>query len=367
MFDQKIVGKIDAGADLDAADLRYLLSLEDEADITALFQKAYEVKLRHVGNKVYFRGIVELSNICEKNCSYCGIRSGNLNVDRYEMSEDEIVSAALWSHQQHYGSVVLQAGERTGPRFASMIEQVLRRIKEGSEGKLGVTLSLGEQEKETYRRWFEAGAHRYLLRIETSNPKLYRRLHPADHSFERRRQCLLELQEVGYQVGTGVMIGLPFQTIDDLVNDLLFFKAIDVDMIGMGPYIVHHDTPLASEMPDFERRKEAQLTLSLKMIAAARILLKDVNIASTTALQALKPDGREDGLLAGANIIMPNVTETKYRSSYQLYEDKPCVNENSAMCKGCLERRIASIGETIGYDEWGDSRHFKKRDAAPLA
>ena len=361
MLDQAIVGKIDAGAPLERSDLRYLLGLESASDIAALFKKAYDVKLRHVGNKVYFRGIVELSNICEKNCLYCGIRCGNKNVARYEMTEDEIVFAALWSHQNHYGSVVLQAGERTGSGFVTLIERAVRRIKEGSGGKLGVTLSLGEQSQEVYRRWFEAGAHRYLLRIETANAELYRELHPADHSFERRRQCLCDLREVGYQVGTGVMIGLPFQTIDDLVGDLFFFKEMDVDMIGMGPYIVHHETPLAAAMPDFEERKEAHLTLSLKMIAATRILLKDVNIASTTALQALKPDGREDGLLAGANVIMPNVTDTKYRSSYKLYEDKPCVNEDSTMCRGCLERRIAAIGETIGYDEWGDSRHFQKR------
>ncbi len=354
---KEILDKIDAGGILDRDEISFLLSLSDPAEVQVLFKKAYEMKVRHVGKVVYFRGIVEFSNICEKDCLYCGIRRSSRTAKRFLMSEDEIVAAALWAYGQDYGSVVLQSGERGDNQFVDHIERCLRRIKKESDGKLGITLSVGEQTEETYRRWFEAGAHRYLLRIETSSPELYKRLHPPDHSWDARRKCLDLLRKVGYQVGTGVMIGLPGQTLADLANDIVFFRELDVDMVGMGPYIVHDDTPLAALVKNYDG--EAQLTMALKMIAVARLVLKDVNIASTTALQSLRHDGREMGILAGANIIMPNVTETKYRPLYQLYKNKPCLDENSSMCRNCLQARIEKIGEKIGFGEWGDSPHFR--------
>jgi len=341
-------------------DLVYLLGLTQRAAMERLFGRAYEVKLRYVGGKVYFRGIIEFSNICSKDCFYCGIRKSNRNVVRYRMSEEEILEGARFAYESNYGSVVLQSGERRDRRFTAFVEKTVRAIKELSGGKLGITLSLGEQSEETYRRWFEAGAHRYLLRIETSDEALYGRLHPRDHSFKKRLECLDVLKKLGYQVGTGVMIGLPGQTLDNLADDILFFEKMDVAMIGMGPYLVHKDTPLSSEVSDFEAIKERQLDLALKMIAVTRLYLRDVNIASTTALQALAPTGREMGLRAGANIIMPNITVTRYRSSYQLYDNKPCLDENAGFCRACLEQKIESIGETIGYNEWGDSPHFRK-------
>lgn len=353
---EKILNK---DGDFTRDDMKYLLSLTAEDDLKQLYGAAYKVKEEYVGTKVYFRGIIEFSNICEKDCYYCGIRKSNKNADRFMLKEDEIIEAALWAYENNYGSLVLQSGERSDSVFVDFMENVLHKIKEGSNGKLGITLSVGEQSRETYERWFKAGAHRYLLRIETSNPELYKKLHPADHSFENRKACLELLREIGYQVGTGVMIGLPYQTVDDLVGDIMFFKENDIDMIGMGPYIVHNETPLASQVVNFDGDK--QLEMGLKMVAVTRLFLKDVNIAATTALQALNPQGRELGLMAGANIIMPNVTDTKYRPSYQLYNNKPCLNENSTMCRGCLQRRIDSIGETIGFNEWGDSPHFKKR------
>lgn len=358
---QDIFNKIDDDVELNKADLKYLLTLSTPEDIEALYKKAYEIKLRNVGDKVYFRGIVEFSNVCEKDCFYCGIRKSNKNVKRFCMKEKEIINSAIWSYKQRYGSVVLQSGEQKGTNFVKLIENVVKQIKERTQGQLGITLSLGEQTEEVFQKFFDTGAHRYLLRIETSNPELYRKLHPEDHDFERRKNCLKLLRDIGYQVGTGVMIGLPFQTIDDLVNDIFFYKEHDMDMIGMGPYIVHQDTPLAQEIPDFEEIIEKQITLSLKMIAVTRVFLKDINIAATTALQALHPKGREMGLKAGANIIMPNITHTRYREYYQLYQNKPCLDENSAMCRNCLDNRIGGIGESIGYDEWGDSPHFFKR------
>lgn len=343
----------------DKTEITRLLSLTDKAEIAALHRRAYEIKTSTIGKVVHFRGIVEISNICTKNCFYCGIRRDNANVQRYQMQRDEIITACLWAHEQGYGSVVLQSGERQDDTFSDFITSILQEVRQRSGGELGFTLSLGEQSPETYHRWFEAGAHRYLLRIETSNPDLYRKLHPADHDYQARLDCLKALKGIGYQTGTGVMIGLPHQEISHLADDVIFFIDQDVDMIGMGPFIPHQDTPFADVLPDF--KEEAALELALKMIAVCRILMPDINIASTTALQALNPTGREMGLLAGGNIIMPNITDVKYRSAYQLYDGKPCLDENASLCRNCLERRISAIGETIGYRQWGDSPHFAGR------
>jgi len=344
---------------LNRDDLIHILQTEDKTEIDRLMQAAYDLKMKIAGPKVYYRGIIEFSNVCAKDCFYCGIRKGNENVTRFRMTEGEILECAELAWKMNYGSLVLQSGERIDEEFISFVERILKKIKKMSNGELGITLSLGEQTEETYRRWFEAGAHRYLLRIETSNSELYKTLHPRDHEFEYRFECLNILRKVGYQVGTGVMMGLPGQTAEMLADDIIFFKKQDIDMIGMGPYIPHEETPLASKAVDWN--KEEQLQTGLKMIALTRLYLQDVNIASTTALQALHHEGREFGLQAGANIIMPNITHTKYRDSYKLYDGKPCTDENASMCRACLEGRIDKIGEEIGYGEWGDSIHFKNR------
>ena len=360
-----IFNKIDQGEELVPGELKFLLDLSDKDEVQALYDKAYEVKKNNVGTNAYFRGIVEFSNICEKDCYYCGIRKSNEDMKRFMIPEEDIIKSAVWAYNAGYGSVVLQSGERSDPTYIDMVERVLKSIKAQTDAKVGITISLGEQSEETYRRWFEAGAHRFLLRIETTNSELFYKIHPKNelHDFETRIECLRRLRKVGYQVGTGVMIGLPFQTTDDLVNDLLFFKNMDIDMIGMGPYLFHSDTPLDQYRKEWEVTKLELLERGLKMIAVTRIHLKDVNIAATTALQALKHTGREAGLMAGANIIMPNATDTEYRESYQLYENKPCTDENASMCRGCLERRITGIGEQVAFNEWGDSPHFHKRQS----
>jgi biotin synthase len=347
--------------DLSHDQIVHLLNTDDNDAIEALFAKAYQVKVEQVGTQVYFRGIVEFSNQCTKDCYYCGIRRSNRQVERFTMDEDEIIQAGIWAYEQQYGSIVLQSGERQDRTFIDLVGRILCTLKERSEGQLGITLSLGEQTEETYRRWFQAGAHRYLLRIETSNEQLYRRLHPDDHDPYQRLKCLTSLRALGYQVGTGVMIGLPGQRAEDLARDIAFFKKHDIDMIGMGPYVVHAQTPIAATVTEYDPAR--QLELGLRMIALTRIALQDVNIAATTALQALDPQGREKGLQAGANIIMPNITDTKYRGSYQLYDGKPCLDENASLCQGCLDRRITGIGETVGLGKWGDSPHFEKRRA----
>ena len=336
-----------------------MLSLKDRDEIDALYRQAYEVKREYSGTTVYFRGIIELSNICTKNCYYCGIRRDNANSTRYLMDHYEVLDAAKWAWEQNYGSIVIQAGEREDKWFVNYIADLLADIKKMSDNELGITLSLGEQKEEVFRKWQENGAHRYLIRIETTNPGLYQTLHPLDHSYQRRVNTIRTLKKLGWQTGTGVMIGLPGQTVEDLADDILFFFDEDIDMLGMGPFIPHHETPLKDLINGYD--SEAALERALLMIAACRIALKDINIASTTALQALNPTGREMGLLAGANIIMPNITDTKYRGNYQLYDGKPCLDENADHCVHCLERRIESIGETIGYRQWGDSKHYQKK------
>jgi biotin synthase len=338
-----------------------LLLNTEGAERQQLFQRAQAVKLDTVGNKVYFRGLIEFSNICAKDCLYCGIRKSNKKVVRYQATDDEILEACRFAWQNRYGSVVLQSGEITSPAFVRRVNELLLKIKELSNDELGITLSCGEQSIETYRLWRESGAHRYLLRIESSNPDLYRKIHPKNklHSYRHRLQALFDLKAAGYQVGTGVMIGFPFQTVEDLADDLLFLKQLDVDMVGMGPYIEHEDTPLY-EYSDRLKTKQERFDLALKMIAVLRLLMPDINIAAATALQAIDPAGREKALMLGANILMPNLTPCEYRKEYQLYEGKPCLDEDAGLCKNCLEARIELSGCEIGYGEWGDSKHYLK-------
>ncbi|MBR2838053.1 MAG: [Kiritimatiellae bacterium] len=341
---------------LSRAERAALLSLDGDGEVRALFDAARSVKAAVFGPGVALRGLIEAGNVCAKDCLYCGIRRSNGGVARYRLGADEIVRLAEGAAAQGYASLVIQSGEIESDEQTCMVEEVLRRI---APLNLGVTLSLGEQDEAVYRRWREAGAARYLLRIETSSEALYRRLHPAGHSWERRVECLRALRRCGYQVGTGVMCGLPGQTAEDLADDIGFFADMDVDMIGMGPFIPHPGTPLAGEPLD----AGARLLLGLKLIAVTRLHLHDVNIAAATALQALAPDGRERGVLAGANVVMPNVTDAAHRRLYQLYANKPCLDESSDRCKGCLERRLASIGETVLHGLRGDSLHYRRRTA----
>lgn len=340
-------------------DIVELLQLKG-MDRTALLKHAQKAKEEVVGKKVFFRGLIEFSNICSKDCLYCGIRKSNKKVVRYNATDDEILAACRFAWENRFGSVVLQSGENMSQAFIKRVDSMLKKIKQLSNNELGITLSCGEQTLETYRRWFESGAHRYLLRIESSNPELYYKIHPKTikHSFEKRLEALHFLRETGYQLGTGVMIGLPFQTIEDLADDLLFLKKTDIDMCGMGPYIEHEQTPLYQHK-HLLKTKQERFDLALKMIAVLRLLMPDINIAAATALQAIDPAGREKALAVGANIIMPNLTPCDYRKDYLLYEDKPCLDEDAELCSNCLEARIELAGCEIGYNEWGDSKHFK--------
>ena len=344
--------------DFTKEELVFLLSLENE-DMKKLLDKALEVKLREIGNEVYFRGLIEYSNRCAKSCLYCGVRLPNEKVVRYTMNDEEVLNCAKMALDMDYGSLAIQSGERNDRAFTSKITYLLNEINKLSDGKLGITLSCGEQTEEVYREWFEAGAHRYLLRIESSNKDLYYKIHPHDdiHSFDTRLNALKSLINIGYQAGTGVMIGLPFQTIEDLANDLLFFKELNVAMVGMGPFIAHDDTPLY-QFKDLIGDDQTRFNMTMKMIACLRLLMPRINMVAATANQTLFEKGREEAVMAGANIIMPNLTPTKYREEYMIYPNKACVGDQPQECQGCLAQRMQSINHKIGYGKWGDSKAF---------
>ena len=341
-------------ADFSVAEIREMLQCEGQAQ-QELFDRALRLKKETVGEGIYLRGLIEFSNVCRKNCLYCGIRRENLAIERYTLTDEQILDTVRFAWRQGYGSVVLQAGERVSKEYEVRIERLVEQITTLSGGALGITLSLGEQTAETYRRWREAGAHRYLLRIESSSPELYRRIHPDDslHRYEDRRRALDALAECGYQVGTGVMIGLPGQTTDDLARDILFMKGIDIDMCGMGPYVECAGTPLSerslAQGGGTQEELQERLSLTLKMIAALRIVMPDINIAAATALQAIDPMGRLRAVECGANVVMPNLSPREVRANYALYDNKPLAFDSRI-----LER-------CVRYGERGDSLHFKKK------
>lgn len=348
--------------DFTKEELIFLLGLEGE-DMDKLLKKALEVKLKEVGNTVYLRGLIEYSNRCTKNCLYCGVRIGNDKVERYTVSDEDVFECVDLAMKLGYGSIAIQSGERSDKAFTDKITYLLHEIKKRSDGKIGVTLSCGEQTEEVYKEWFEAGAHRYLLRIETSNKELYYKIHPNDdmHSFDKRLDAIYSLKNQGYQTGTGVMIGLPTQTIEDLANDLLFFKKLDVAMVGMGPFIPHDDTPL-SIYRDSIISEQDRFDLTLKMVACLRLMMPRINMVAATANQTIDPKGREKVVQAGANIIMPNLTPTRFRENYLIYPDKACVGDKPDECKNCLDLRLATVKHKIGYNEWGDSKAFFIKD-----
>ncbi|OGU59953.1 MAG: [FeFe] hydrogenase H-cluster radical SAM maturase HydE [Ignavibacteria bacterium GWF2_33_9] len=326
-----------------------------------LFNFANETKFRTIGNNVHIRGIIELSNICSKDCYYCGIRKSNPNFSRYEMSNEEVLELVQIAQNAGYTSIVLQSGEISNDTFSDKIENLIKSISKTTDSRMRLTLSLGEQSKDTYKRWFDAGANRYLLRIESSNPDLYYKIHPQNkkHNFENRLECLSYLKQIGYQVGTGVMIGLPFQTYEDLADDLLFMRDLDIDMCGMGPYLEHIDTPLF-QYKDTLFKQDERLFLAQKMIAALRLIMPDINIAAATSLQAINPNGKLLAISSGGNIIMPNITPKKYREEYRIYDNKPMNNNLTNNFLDELVKDIHSINHEIVLSEWGDSFHFNK-------
>lgn len=324
---------------------------------------AHRIKEATVGNICYLRGLIEIGNICSKDCLYCGIRRSNPLAERYSLTNNQIVDAALYAHKNGYGSIALQGGEICSPAHTERIEHLLKEISLQTNSELGITLSLGEQSHQTYMRWRKAGATRYLLRIESSCKELYEAIHPKDsmHSHTSRLRAIHTLQQCDFQVGTGVMVGLPGQTKRQLASDLLFMVAQNIDMCGMGPYLEHADTPLYTQKHLLAPQKE-RFETTLRMISLLRIMLPDINIAATTAMQAIDPAGREAALNAGANVVMPNITPVEVRANYKLYENKPISEDNLHQTNMSLLERIEKATKgTVALGLKGDSLRYNSK------
>ena len=333
----------------DLADGQLKELLETNGYDAELFALADEVRREVYGDEVYLRGLIEFTNFCKNDCYYCGIRRSNAKVGRYRLTPGQIMDCCETGYRLGYRTFVLQGGEDgyfTDDRVCSIVSEIHRAFPD-----CAITLSIGERSRESYRRFREAGAGRYLLRHETADPSHYRMLHPGSMSPEERRRCLFDLKETGYQVGSGFMVGSPYQTTEDIISDLRFLQELRPEMIGIGPYIHHEDTPFAS----FD---DGSLELTLRLIAVLRLMFPYALIPATTALGSISPTGREQGLKAGANVIMPNLTPTEYRPQYMLYENKICIGEQSEQCRGCLEQRVKSVGLRISQSI-GDAKHFK--------
>lgn len=309
--------------------------LKSDIENEWLFHLADKVRKEYVGDEVHLRGLIEFSNICKCSCKYCGLRSPNKTIERYRIKPEDIVLYAKKAADMGYKTIVLQSGE--DDYFTQdVLCEIIREIKEFD---VAVTLSVGERSLEDYKAFKEAGADRYLIRIETTDRELYKKMHP-NMDFENRLRCLKDLKILGYEVGTGCLVGLPEQSIESLANDILFFKEINADMVGIGPFISHPDTPLKN-VPN------GNFILALKVMALTRIMLKNINIPATTAMETLNSNGRIIALQSGANVVMPNVTTTEYRVKYEIYPNKICINEKPSQCRNCIENKIKSIGRTI--------------------
>ena len=325
-------------------ELNYLLDNLTIRDKEYLIEKSHEIALNNYGNNVYIRGLIEFTNYCSRDCKYCGIRKSNNKADRYRLSIEQILECAELGEKLGYKTFVLQGGE--DPYFTDEIMvEIIKKIKEKYPYN-AITLSLGERSYESYERMFKAGADRYLLRHETASKELYESLHP-NSSFENRRMCLENLKKIGYQIGAGFMVGLPNQTNNDLVNDLLYLKELNPHMCGIGPFIPHQDTPLYNE-------KCGTLEKTTTMLALVRLMLPKVLLPATTALGSIDPLGREKGLKAGGNVVMPNLSPTNVREKYSLYDGKICTGDEAAECRACIEKRINKAGFKLNISR-GDS------------
>lgn len=313
--------------------------LKDETINDILFKAADTVRKEFVGDEIHLRGLIEFSNICKCNCSYCGLRKDNKNAERYRMEYKEVIKLAQAAKDYGYKTVVLQSGEDAFFEKNKMV-QIIKGIKDLG---LALTLSLGEKSFEEYKAYKEAGADRYLLRIETTDKELYQKVHP-NMDFDNRKTCLQNLKKLGFETGTGCLVGLPEQSIESLADDILFFKKLDADMIGLGPFIPSPNTP-------FENEKGGTLILALKVMALTRLFLPDINIPATTAMETLEPNGRIMALQSGANVVMPNVTEGDYKKKYEIYPGKAGLNNTPEEYKKTITAKIEAIGRTIskGY------------------
>ncbi len=348
-----VINKLYKNNALKKDEIVYLLRNMNEEARGLLFRLASETRDRVYGKRVFMRGLIEFSNICSRNCRYCGLRASNASVERYRLMKREVLECCEEGYRLGYRTFVLQSGEDpwyTVDRMADIISSVKESFPDAA-----ITLSIGERSKEEYEAMFQVGADRYLLRHETASRRLYEELHPG-MSFHRRRICLEDLKEIGYQVGAGFMTGLPGQTEDDLAEDLLYLKKLNPHMIGIGPFIPHSGTPLKDE-------KGGTVEETLVLLAITRLMIPDGLIPATTAMGTLHPRGRELALEAGANVVMPNLTPVKERPKYALYENKICLGDEAAHCRKCIERRINSVGLEVDMGIGDSLRTVIKRSA----
>lgn len=337
----ELIDQLEKNQTLSKEELSHLLNHYNKELSEYLFQKARAVSYKYYGNKVFRRGLIEFTNYCKNDCYYCGIRASNREATRYRLSKEEILSCCDTGYDLGFRTFVLQGGEDlhfSDDEMCSLILSIKKKYPESA-----VTLSIGEKSYESYKKYFDSGADRYLLRHETSNPDHYSKLHPANLSILKRKKCLEDLKSIGFQVGTGFMVGSPYQSTEDIVEDLLFIKELSPAMIGVGPFIPHHQTPFAKEMA-------GTLELTLFIIGLLRLMNPNALIPSTTALGTIDPNGRELGILAGANVVMPNLSPVRVRKNYELYDNKICTGDEAAECKVCLDNRIDRIGYKIVVD-----------------
>lgn len=344
MYNKEIIDRISRDHSAEKEDI--LTILQDDSEDTYLFEEADKIKKQIYGTDVFLRGLIEISNYCKNNCLYCGIRRDNRNISRYRLTEQDILLCCDTGYELGFRTFVLQGGEDiffNDEFLCSIISKIKEKYPD-----CAVTLSLGERTEESYKTLFSAGADRYLLRHETATKSHYEKLHPVELSFENRIKCLKTLKKIGFQTGAGFMVGSPFQTHENLADDLLFIKKLKPEMVGIGPFISHNETP-------FKEYENGTLRDTLVMVALTRLLLPNALIPSTTALGTIDPQGREKGLKAGANVVMPNLSPVKFRKLYSLYDNKICMGEEAAECRQCLAKRVESAGYKIVTDR-GDWR-----------
>ena len=335
---QALADRLEAEKNLTDEEFSRVLLCDDSSFSKYIEKKARAVREKFYGRDVYLRGLIEFTSFCKNNCNYCGIRSGNKNAERYRLTKDEIIACSDTGYELGFRTFVLQGGE--DPYFTEgRIISIISGIKE-RHPDCAITLSIGEWEKENYQKFFEAGAERYLLRHETADKNHYESLHPQEMSYEHRMQCLRDLREIGYQVGCGMMIGSPGQKAEHLIEDLRFLQRFKPEMVGIGPFIPHHDTEYAGY-------KAGSIGMTLRMLSVIRLLLPDVLLPATTALGTVDSLGREKGLLAGANVVMPNLSPIGVRKKYLLYDNKICTGDEAAECIKCMSMRVSTVGYNI--------------------
>lgn len=336
--EKEIIDRLQKEEDIDLASLKILLVMTDEESISYLGQKARETAQRIYGNQVYIRGLIEFTNYCKNDCYYCGIRRSNGKAERYRLTGEQILSCCENGYGLGFRTFVLQGGEDgyfTDEKICGLVSDIKSRYPD-----CAVTLSIGERSKRSYQAYFDAGADRYLLRHETADETHYQKLHPPELTLSNRKRCLHDLKEIGFQTGCGFMVGSPYQTIETIYEDLMFIKELRPEMVGIGPFIPQKDTP-------FGEKTAGTLDMTLRLLSIIRLLHKRVLLPATTALGTIHPKGRERGILAGANVVMPNLSPVSVREKYKLYDNKICTGDEAAECRYCMEKRMESIGYRV--------------------